>query len=389
MLPAAHSELRWEPLPAGARQQKLDLLRGFALFGVLMVNLLDFFRVSLFEQIVHFHTHPGPLNYAVDFTVAALLEFKALTLFSLTFGIGVAVQFERARNRGMLPELFLARRFLILLAFGLLHITLISNVDILCLYAVCGLLLLPLLRLPAIVLAIAGLAAICLPNAVSFGPMLPDEAGLSTAASGALHAYRDGTFFSMIPFRWHETKTLIAPLLIGVAQRTLGLMLLGVAVWRAGIIRNPELFRLPLLATGIVAGAVGAINTAAHLLGLRVAPALAFAGDSAPLAFAYAAALLAWRGPGPASVAAAGRMALSNYLTQTILFSFVFYGYGLGLFGRLAPAPVALFGIAVYFAQLWLSVWWLRRYRFGPFEWLWRSLTYGRPQPMTQPRSTV
>jgi uncharacterized protein len=75
-------------------------------------------------------------------------------------------------------------------------------------------------------------------------------------------------------------------------------------------------------------------------------------------------------------------MALTHYLMQSFVFAVIFYGYGFGLFGKLAPAPVALFGIAFYLGQLALSVWWLERYRFGPFEWLWRSLTYGRSQPM-------
>jgi uncharacterized protein len=105
------------------------------------------------------------------------------------------------------------------------------------------------------------------------------------------------------------------------------------------------------------------------------------------LALAYAAALLAWKRSQGAATAtapfvAAGRMALSNYLGQTIAFAVLFYGYGFGLFGKLPPSTTAVIGIVFYGVQLWLSVWWLRRFRFGPFEWLWRSLTYGRRQPM-------
>ena len=75
-------------------------------------------------------------------------------------------------------------------------------------------------------------------------------------------------------------------------------------------------------------------------------------------------------------------MALSNYLAQSIIFSFVFYGFGFGLFGRLGSAAAALLGLAVFAGQLVMSEWWLRRFRFGPAEWLWRSLTYGRWQPL-------
>ena len=75
-------------------------------------------------------------------------------------------------------------------------------------------------------------------------------------------------------------------------------------------------------------------------------------------------------------------MAFTNYLTQSLLFALLFYGFGFGLFGRLAPAPAAALGVVVYASQLWFSSWWLHRYRFGPFEWLWRSMTYGQRQPM-------
>jgi uncharacterized protein len=123
---------------------------------VLLVNLLDFFRLSLSEHILVFHSHAGWANHAVDLLVAELVELKAFNLFSLTFGVSVAIQAERAKLRGVQVEVFLVRRFLILFAFGACHMLLLSNADILALYAVCGLLVIPLLRLPTAVLAMAG-----------------------------------------------------------------------------------------------------------------------------------------------------------------------------------------------------------------------------------------
>src|SRR5580765_5450631 len=111
-----------KPVEGKARYAVLDLARGFSLFGVLVVNLLYFFRVSLFDHLLREHSHAGWANHAVDNFVAQWIEFKAFDLFSLTFGIGVGVQ---AKNGAP----FLARRFAILLAFGLAHITLVSNVD--------------------------------------------------------------------------------------------------------------------------------------------------------------------------------------------------------------------------------------------------------------------
>ena len=131
------------PVPADERNVALDVLRGAALFGVLMVNLLVGFRVSLFEAIFTFHTHPGRANHAVDILIAWLFEFKALTLFSFLFGVGVGLQAERAAAHGMSAPRFFIRRFVGLLAIGLCHMLLIWNGDILTLYAVCGLLLIP------------------------------------------------------------------------------------------------------------------------------------------------------------------------------------------------------------------------------------------------------
>jgi uncharacterized protein len=116
-------------------------------------------------------------------------------------------------------------------------------------------------------------------------------------------------------------------------------------------------------------------------------PALVEAASSTPLALAYGAGLLlVLRSPAAtrlaAPFAAVGQMALTNYLTQSLVLSLLFYGYGLGLYGRLGSMSTAGVGLAVYAGQVVFSRTWLRRYRFGPVEWLWRSLTYGRGQPM-------
>src|SRR5947209_16568613 len=182
-----------KPVEGSARYVVLDLVRGFALFGVLLVNLLYFFRVSLFDHMLHQHSHAGWANHAIDDFVAQWMEFKAFDLFSLTFGIGVGIQ---AVNGGA----FLARRFLILLAFGLAHITLVSNVDILTLYAICGLVLILLLRLPAPVLAAVGVGAV-------FGPLLlpaPALPDLAAHAAEATRIYRDEAFARIFVFRWQE-----------------------------------------------------------------------------------------------------------------------------------------------------------------------------------------
>ena len=136
-----------QPLPQADRYLPLDILRGLALFGVLLVNLLTLFRVSLFAHITGSDAPGDDAGRIISTLVSLLLEFKAFTLFSFLFGIGVAVQVERVSSRASAAN-FLLRRFLVLLVIGLTHLLLIWNGDILTLYAVCGLLVIPVLRLP-------------------------------------------------------------------------------------------------------------------------------------------------------------------------------------------------------------------------------------------------
>jgi uncharacterized protein len=186
---------------------------------------------------------------------------------------------------------------------------------------------------------------------------------------------------------------LIAPLLLDSLPRTAGLMLCGVAVWRSGVVREPERNRTLLLAIFFGAGAIGATTTALHVASESSGRTFAISGliadwnSNIPLAFAYGAAVLLWMNSArparfTAAVAAAGQMALTNYLTQSLVLLLIFYNYGLGLFGRLSPAAAIWIGIALFAAQLAFSRKWLSRYRFGPFEWLWRSLTYGKSLPI-------
>lgn len=337
-----------QPVQPAERYRSLDLLRGFALFGVLIINLLYFFRISLWEHMVH------PSHSALDTFCSVFIEFKAFDLFALTFGIGMAIQFDRARSRGSTPEAFLIRRFLVLLLFGLAHLLFISNVDILTLYAVCALVLTFLIRLPAPVLAVAGVAFIYGPDMFSF------DLKLDGWAAAAQQHYAHGNFADILAFRWSETRALILPLLALTAQHVIGLMMVGIAVWRAGIIRTPERYRKWLWGFCVVAATIGLVKDA-----------------DVPLALAYASYVIALR-PNAAYVAAMGQMALTNYLTQSVVFALVFYGFGLRLFGRIALAPCFVSGIVFYVIQLIFSRWWLQRHRFGPCEWLWRSLTYGR-----------
>lgn len=382
----------WQPASAQERLCEIDILRGMALFGVLIINILSGFRVPLLEHIFDKYAGLRGVDRLVEILASGLLEFKALTIFSFLFGVGLAVQAERATARNLHVHRFLLRRLTWLLLLGAAHLFLVWNGDILTLYAICGLLLLPFLGLPWPLLVAAGGALIIIPEYVSFGWELPSGPAAAAGIAQARQVYGNEGFLAILKFRWHETWSVITPLLIMVLPRTAGLMCWGAAAWRSGILRAPELNRRKLTAAVAVGAVGGGVLTAndvwAACSGNAFLPALRHTHIDASilLATAYVSGLLLWLTPRRIRLAqgltAIGRMALTNYLLQSIVLGFIFYGYGLGLFGRIGSTAAAGTGVTIYLAQIQLSRLWLRRFRFGPFEWLWRSLTYGRRQPM-------
>jgi uncharacterized protein len=270
---------------------------------------------------------------------------------------------------------------------------LIWNGDILSLYAVCGLVLLPLMRMPVAVLASGGIVAIVLTFVIPWGFLWPAEDTLRGLASEATRVYPNVSFAEILAFHWWETQRLILPLLAMSVPKTWGLMALGAASWRAGVFKEPQRHGRLLWGIVLVGGLCGGFMTALSVYSAStghstIVPSLLVDGGSyLPLALAYAAGLLlVLQSPRAARLAApfaaAGRMALTNYLAQSVILGWLFYGYGLGLSGRLGSAAAAAIGMGIYAVQLAFSRAWLQRYRFGPVEWLWRSLTYGRRLPM-------
>jgi uncharacterized protein len=351
----------------------IDVVRGIALFGVLIVNLTTGFRVSIFQQFLAGALSGSGVDGLLARMVFAALELKAFALFSLLFGVGLAIQFEQLSARGR-PYYWLVRRLLALLGFGLLHLLLVWNGDILTEYALVGLCALPFLRLrPAMLLAVAAaflLLYVVPPWAIAW----PAIATLQQHVALADIVYSTGGYADIVRFAYRELPLLL-PLHLYVLPRTLALFLLGMFLWRVGIFREPARFR-PALVIAAAGGIIAALAV----------PAL---GNLTPvlLATGYGAAILLLMEWSPARAvlrlfAPLGRMAFTNYLLQSLVCGVVFFGYGLGRFGHTAFAPAFALGVLIYAVQMVLSACWLARHRFGPMEWLWRSLMYGNLQPM-------
>jgi len=365
---------------------ELDVLRGLALFGVMMTNLVTEFRVSIFEQFL-----PERGATALDAWASRALvvgvESKGFAVFSFLFGVGLGAQ----SGRYAAP---MARRLVAMLVIGAVHLVGIWNGDILTEYAALGLVALPLLRRPARAL-LAAAALLLVVHALPL-PLPAPFASLDAMLAhirAARRAYADGGFFDVLAFRVRELAP-ISALLLWAAPRTLGLMLLGAWAWRVRLFERARAHGLRLALASAIATPLGLAATWVTTEQGGPAPLLpgavrmlAEAWGPIVLAAGYAAAALAWltRPSGRrwlSFAAPLGRMALTNYLSQSVIFGFVYYGYGLGMFGRMGAAHAALFGLAVYGAQVAASAAWLRRHRFGPVEWLWRSFTYGAWQPM-------
>jgi uncharacterized protein len=363
------------PIAPSERIDGIDVLRGLALFGVLVINTVFEFRVSIFAQFLPDETDSA-IDRALNSFLEGAIELKALALFSFLFGVGLAIQFDRLADN---PRRFvlLVRRLIVLLAIGLVHLFLIWNGDILVEYAIAGLVVLPFLRAPRwLVLVAAGVALLLfvmwLPGVVPFR----SDAWIRAHVAEADRVYGHGGFLDVLAFRIREVSA-IYPLHALIFPRTIALFLLGVLAWRAGMLLRPEARRPLLLGLGAGGSIIGAGLTVIDQWRLgSVVLALGYAAIVIGcVGFPAGRRMLAWAAP-------VGRMAFTNYLTQSVILGWIFYGYGLGLFGRLSVTAALAIALALYAAQIAFSACWLARYRYGPVEWLWRSLMYGKRQPM-------
>jgi uncharacterized protein len=362
--------------PIQERIIALDILRGFALLGVLLVNMLDFSGSAL--RLNTLGARGNTLDQIIDVAIAFFAVTKFYLLFSFLFGVGFAVQMRRLETTGRSPVAFTLRRMGVLLMIGLAHAILIWDGDILRLYAVAGMLLLLVRRLPdralialAMIVALAGL--------IYFSTVdLSDASDLMDTESVQL--YLSGTYPGLVRHRVAQ------PIILDIQiPMVLVMFLLGLVIGRSGRLDHLDRYALFLRRWWKWALPVGLIGNAVLLAGYESNTAWAISLGvhvGAPaLSLVYASAVLLnadkLRGLAPV-----GQMALTNYLSQSLIGTTLFYSYGFGLYDQLTPTVTLLVVAAIFGAQVMISAWWMGRFRFGVMEWLWRTLTYGRLQPM-------
>lgn len=404
------------PVSEGKRIALLDILRGLAIFGILMVNMQLFYQPATI-MVAGFSGTSGWEGMLSEAFIKFFFEGKFYVLFSMLFGYGFWIFINKSTGEGYSIIPVFRRRLFILLVIGLLHVLLLWPGDILVWYSIFGFILILfrkksdrslrkwaiwLALIPVIITAFSVLM-------IKVGMANPESAEMINASLQEREAYIDsflkdasaiylsGSFSEIFQIRLREYEMLL-PGVIFFYPMVLAMFLTGVWAARNGIIKNyrenQRLFRR-LFIWGFIFGLLfNAIYTYSYFrAGAKMMPdfwmlmSVLFhiaGGFTLSVCYVSATVLLYIKGKcifGERYLAPVGRMALTNYLLQSIVCTTLFLSYGFGLFGQITAFQGIILTILIFSLQIPFSIIWLKYFNFGPFEWLWRSLTYLKWQP--------
>jgi uncharacterized protein len=395
-----------------ARLKALDLIRGIAILGILPVNIGFFSAPTVQPRFGDgaWHAH------LMDVLLMFFVDGKMLTLLSLLFGAGLALQAERARATGERFAPYYRQRMFVLFLIGLVHALFLSHIDILTSYAVAGFIALATVRLSdralrrvtkallaccyggvLIVTLIAVFAEGVVADGSAESPVaeqLAESAGDEPqifktiehifSEENEVQIFRHGSFGELVSHR--AVYLTVAAILFCAASGWYLVTCIVIGMWliRRQVFQEPALQRARLrkwigfgLSWGVLLHAAAIAAYIHNREGMLNICLLAF--GVLPMALAYLAILIRWAESGrfqwlQSRLRAVGRLALSNYLMQSLICGFIFFGYGFGLYGRLPPVTTIGIVVIVWALQIFLSQLSLRRFQIGPIEWLWRRL---------------
>lgn len=387
-----------QPIKGPERIDMLDAIRGFALFGILLMNL-EAFTGPIMQAMTGINAKLEGADRWSDAFIYIFVQGKFWTLFSTLFGIGFAVMYDRLQVRGGDFQAVYRRRLWALLAFGVIHAVLIWEGDILLTYALAGFVLLyffsgpgvpkifPIVLLYAIPLLLIGLSGFFVPVSESGGRRLIEEIASEAAVIS------NGSYAEVLRWRLRELPGTLAFNVIFLPL-VIAMFALGARLYRTGKVLPPAAFSADALVKSLLAWFAG---LAVILLSVGVAPEVNPLAGGPVFAEVFVlntlGSLLMCLGyfftfrnlwPLPhmqrllGKLAPLGRMALSNYLAHSVICTLIFYGYGLGYYQQLPRAWHIPFAVALIALQTAFSTWWLERFSMGPAEYLWRWLTYGK-----------
>lgn len=398
------------PVQGSERIESLDVLRGLALLGILLMNIQSFAMPgAAYLNPMAYGSLEG-LDGAVWVVTHLFADQKFMAIFSMLFGAGICLFADRAvASRGRAAGLHY-RRTLWLLVFGLIHAHFIWYGDILYSYALCGLWVYLFRNRSPRTLIITGVVITAVHTLFylfsgmslqHFPPEALAEINRSwspTAAQIAEEvAWHQAGYLEQLPHRSGTAAFMETQLFLMIfLWRAGGMMLIGMGLYKLGVLsaERDRSFYIKLLVAGAALGLAlsgwGLYQNMSRGFPMEYSFFLGsqwnyWGSIGAALAWIAAVMLMVKAGAWPglqSRLAAVGRTAFSNYILQSVIMTFIFYGHGLGLFGELSRTAQLGMVLAVWVLQLVISPLWLARYRFGPMEWAWRSLTYWQRQPM-------
>jgi uncharacterized protein len=398
------SESQITPVSSAERIEILDVLRGLAVGGILIGNMQWFSGYGMMPPAIA--AQGGLADQLTHFLVHFFVEGKFYSIFSFLFGFGFALQIARAGERGDTKATLFKRRLCWLLIIGLVHAYLLWAGDILSIYALMGFVLIlfrrktdgALLRWAFALMLIPILTYILL--YILFAAFVSPEAVASINAGqaamwneGVKKVQQSGYLQTISDFNLQYIVGRYAGLILEMRlPKILAMFLLGFYAYRRGFFQNlsgHQPFIRRVLIYGLILGLVGNLAFAA-LAGKEAVIPPTPAGMAGVISYAFGVPALAlgfialiaalwqkaaWR-KALALLAPVGRMALTNYLMQTVICVFIFYGYGFGQFGKVGALAATLIALAIFLFQILTSALWLKYFSYGPMEWIWRQLTY-------------
>jgi uncharacterized protein len=398
------------PVGASERVATIDIVRGLALFGILAANIRGFAgpAVVYFQPHLLWGSFPDRLAQAF---IDAFVQGKFITIFAFLFGAGFAIQLERSTRSSSRLHRVYARRLFVLILIGLVHGLFIWFGDILLIYGIVGFFLIlfrnvkdrvvvpwaiGLYFFPIFLVGFVVLVSL-LAGAAPPGPPPPSPDDLREL----VETFRNGSWGEIQLQRMKEAVSLNWGFaLVGGGPQILGIFLFGLLAWRRRFFQ-PAPESLPkyrrAMAWGLGFGIAGNVTEVSvrwiadismfsfSPMSFALAVLRALAVPALSLGYVCLIILLCQRSdwfPRLQRYGAIGRTALTSYLFQSVAGTLLFYSYGLRLFALWGPALLLIPTVIIYGVQAGIMPVWLRYYLFGPVEWLWRSLTYGKKQPM-------
>jgi uncharacterized protein len=400
-----------EPVQFQERIEVLDVIRGFALLGILIANMAWFSAPALYFEMLGKNISTGVWDTTASSFINLFVYGKFYSMFSFLFGLGFAIFFERAKERTAKPKLLLYRRLFILLLIGLVHAFFIWHGDILVTYALLGFLLPAFFnRKPktlikwaislfsvfllflAIVMGFLALGKIYNEAAVTES-LQPFYANIENMIESSYQAYGQGTFSEIMAQRTSDTlfeySALYATMLVIFPLFLFGLyagkkrifqnietnLTLIRKIWKWGLVTGLTMSVVKFVFKNLMGADYLSFNTV-------IFTGAGFFGDTGLCLFFMTSIILLYQNRKWLLIfkplAYMGRMALSNYLFQSIVCTTIFYSYGLGLYGKVGSALGLVLTVVIFVIQIFISKYWFKHFRFGPVEWIWRCLTYGK-----------